>query len=106
MSQDFQQLNTFLSRITWKGHPLIPEPESLPDAFLLYPLSQTPNRTLASNEFIALRPGQENKLLSHPLRELRQRMVAYQPLTFLEAEIWYYTVTSGPSTIMYCSAAA
>jgi hypothetical protein len=40
------------------------------------------------------------------LRELRQRMVAYQPLTFLEAEIWYYTVTSGPSTIMYCSAAA
>jgi len=82
----FQQLNTFLSRHNLEGAPLIPEPESLPDAFLLYPLSQTPNRTLASNEFIALRPGQENKLLSHPLRELRQRMVAYQPLTFLEAE--------------------
>lgn len=80
----FQQLNTLLSSHNLHGEPLIPEPDAMPDTFLLYPITSVPGRSLASNEFIALQPGQGNKLLSHPLRELRKRMLAFQPVSFLE----------------------
>ncbi len=83
-AEGLRQLHTLLSRHNIEGSPLTAEPEELSHCFLIYPPGQVPARCLAPNEFVAIRPSEATRLISHPLREHIPRGIIFQPVTFAD----------------------
>lgn len=87
----FRELNGLLTDCSLDGHPLPKAFDAqlhppFKHAFILYPMGTRPAKLLAENEFIAIRPHEVNTLFRSPLMEYQNKLVAWNPVTFLDEE--------------------
>lgn len=75
------EINRLLTRHNCEGKDLPLHHPSLPDVFVVYPLSNYPEK-LSRNEYIGIRPEEINLLINPSLRKYLPRMVILQPVTF------------------------
>jgi DNA-directed DNA polymerase III PolC len=82
----FREINEFLTRHNLEKTPLPPRAPGFDHAFVIYPLTgQAPVKPL-ENEFIGIRPGDINRLISSRFRYHQQQLVALLPVTFGSAD--------------------
>lgn len=67
-----------------KALPAVPPP--LEDAFIIYDHEVKPLSMFRPNEMIGIRPSETNKLFASNWRRYPERLVVWQPITFLDAE--------------------
>ncbi|MPS63880.1 DNA polymerase III subunit alpha [Chryseobacterium sp.] len=75
------QINRLLTLHNCEGKDLPLHRPNLPDVFVVYPLSNYPEK-LNRNEYIGIRPEEINLLINYSLRKYLPRMVILQPVTF------------------------
>lgn len=75
------KINRLLTRHNCEGKDLPLHHPNLPDVFVVYPLSNYPEK-LSRNEYIGIRPEEINLLINSSLRKYLPRMVILQPVTF------------------------
>ncbi|MEB4760218.1 DNA polymerase-3 subunit alpha [Chryseobacterium taichungense] len=75
------QINRLLTLHNCEGKDLPLHRPNLPDVFVVYPLSNYPEK-LQRNEYIGIRPEEINLLINSSLRKYLPRMVILQPVTF------------------------
>ena len=86
--EGFRELNEYL---TW--HNLNKKKYTLDNikfthVLLLYPFGKQIGSKLLSNEFVAIRPQQVNKLLTSDCRNYLDKLVVWQPVTFQNEKSW------------------
>ncbi|MCX6334247.1 MAG: DNA polymerase III subunit alpha [Bacteroidia bacterium] len=76
-----RELNEFLSKHNFEKTPIpFPAPQ-FSDAYVIYSQTRPPGRKILENEYIGIRTGEINRLLTIPSAD-RNRMVILQPVTF------------------------
>ncbi len=75
------EINRLLTQHNCEEKDLPLHHPSLPDVFVVYPLSNYPEK-LSRNEYIGIRPEEINLLINYRLRKYLPRMVILQPVTF------------------------
>ncbi len=81
-NEGFRELNQFLSDHNAKGtEPDFPAPP-FQHSLVIYPLDRYPERQLAENEFIGVKPSQAGRLISLPPALVREKMVVLNTVTF------------------------
>jgi DNA-directed DNA polymerase III PolC len=78
----FREINEFLTRHNLDKTPLLPRAPSFEHAFVIYPFGNSIPLKPAENEFIGIRPGEINKLVTSRYRYHQQQLVALLPVTF------------------------
>ena len=80
-NKGFEQINQLLSRVLARKEVLNKEAPEWSEVFVIYPLSNTPSRSLAPYEFIGISP---QDLFSHQLKKDKktQQYVALNTVTF------------------------
>ena len=77
-----RELNEFLTKRNIDGIDAEFPPPQFSDSYVIYSLHKIPDRKLSDNEFIGIRPGEVNSMLSLPAKLKNSRMVVLQPVTF------------------------
>jgi error-prone DNA polymerase len=77
-----RELNEFLTKRNIDGTDAEFPPPQFSDSYVIYSLNKIPDRILSDNEFIGIRPGEVNSMLSLPAKLKKNRMVVLQPVTF------------------------
>ena len=80
----FEELNRYLSCHNTSGEPLPGKAPAFEHVFIIYPFiyeKSTPD-TLRENEFIGIRPGEVNRLVTSGLTGYMHKLVALAPVTF------------------------
>jgi DNA polymerase-3 subunit alpha len=80
------QLCQLLTEYSVSGKALPVTPPPLDDVFIIYTALVKPIEMFRPNEFLGIRPGQVNALFSSGLRGHLDKLVAFSPATFLDAE--------------------
>ncbi|WP_343658809.1 DNA polymerase III subunit alpha [Chryseobacterium sp.] len=75
------EINRLLTQHNCEGKDLPLHHPDLPEVFVVYPLSNYPEK-LQRNEYIGIRPEEINLLINSNLRKYLPRMVILQPVTF------------------------
>jgi DNA-directed DNA polymerase III PolC len=81
-NKGFREINEFLSWHNLNKAPLPPCPPVLANAISIYPFNSKLPRRLKEHEFAGIRPGEVRKLLSSPLKQLKNKLIALCPVTF------------------------
>jgi DNA-directed DNA polymerase III PolC len=81
-NEGFREINEFLTRHNMEKVPLPPRAPAFEHAFVIYPFSNSIPVKPAENEFIGIRPGEINKLVTSRFRYHQQQLVALLPVTF------------------------
>lgn len=81
--EGFKELNEFLTFHNLNSRELPDKPAFFPNAYIIYPYAND-HWPLKENEFIGIRAAQLNKLFGKPLKELKHKLVAWQPVTLSE----------------------
>lgn len=76
-----REINRLLTQHNCEGKDLPLHHPNLPDVFVIYPLSNYPEK-LQRNEYIGIRTEEINLLINSSLRKYLPRMVILQPVTF------------------------
>ncbi len=79
--EGMRELNEFLTFHNLNQKELPRAAPAFENAFVIYPFSKNADRTLKSNEFIGIRREQLNFLYSHPLNNIRHKLVVWHPVT-------------------------
>lgn len=82
-NEGFREINEFLSDHNFMKAPFPAVPRKMNDVFVIYPFS-TKVKDLKDNEYVAVRPGDINKLISINSTLYKSRMVAFHHVTFLK----------------------
>jgi DNA-directed DNA polymerase III PolC len=85
-NRGIRELNEFLTAHNINGIAAEFPPPQFNDSYIIYSLNKVPDRKLYDNEFIGIKPGEANSLLTLPSRLKRNRMVILQPVTFSSPE--------------------
>jgi DNA polymerase-3 subunit alpha len=81
-SGGLRQINEFLSSHNSNGSPFIFPPPPFSRAYLIYSLTNLPDRKLLDNEFVGIKPSEVNKLLSVCADVNIRKMIILSPVTF------------------------
>ncbi len=79
-------LCAFLTEHSLSGKALPAVPPPLDDVFVVYDREVKPLEMFRPNELIGIRPSEANKLVFSNWRHRPERLVLWQPITFLDAE--------------------
>ena len=77
----FEEINRYLSYHNRTKKPFRNHSPAFGDTYIVYPLDNTPDR-LRENEFIGVKSQEFSQLVSPSLREKKDKMVAWKPVTF------------------------
>ena len=75
-----------LTEHSLSGKPLPAVPPPMDDVFIVYDREVKPLSLFRPNEFIGIRPVQAGSLFSSVWRHHQERLLVWQPLTFLDSE--------------------
>ena len=81
--EGWQELVELLNTYTYKGKPLPSIAPLLHQCWVVYPRLNRPITQFRAYEFLGVRPQHVNRLFSHQLRNYQHKLVALQPVTFL-----------------------
>ncbi len=81
-NKGFREINEFLTWHNLNKTPLPPCPPVFNNALSIYPFSNKLPRKLKDHEFVGIRPGEVRKLMSSPLKNLKNKLLAFHPVTF------------------------
>src|SRR5512138_860808 len=85
-NRGIRELNEFLTENNINGVTAeFPAPQ-FNDSYVVYSLGRIPDRKLYDNEFIGIRPGEVNSLLTMQTGIKKNRMVILHPVTFSSAD--------------------
>jgi DNA polymerase III alpha subunit len=79
-------LCAFLTEHSLGGKALPAVPPPMDDVFIVYEREVKPLEMFRPNELIGIRPGDANKLVFSNWRRYPERLVVWQPITFLDVE--------------------
>ena len=82
--EGFRELNEYLTLHNLNGKKFEEEAPEFGQAFVIYPFGKMPGSALADNEFTGIRPHQINKLVTSEYRDYPEKLVVWQPVTFLD----------------------
>ncbi len=85
-AEGFRSLNQFFSAYSLAGKPLPALAPELPDTWIIYPRLVKPIRQFRANELLGIRPEHVNRLFGHELLDHQDKLVAFNPVTFLDDE--------------------
>jgi DNA polymerase-3 subunit alpha len=77
-----QQLMRACTERSRSGEEIPNEAPEFPNAYVIYPLSNTPNRKLKENEFIGVAPTELMRLQLSTRVNQKEKLVVLQPMTF------------------------
>lgn len=80
-NEGFEELTRYLSHHNLQKTPLRKVAPRFGNAYVIYPLNNAPLR-LKDNEYVGIRPTEQNGILSTPFRQNLQKLVAWYPVTF------------------------
>ena len=78
----FRETNEFLTWHNLNEAILPPCPPVFSNVLVIYPFEVKPPRKLKENEFIGIRPAEVRRLISYPSKQLRNKLVAFHPVSF------------------------
>jgi DNA-directed DNA polymerase III PolC len=81
-NEGFREINEFLTRHNLEKLPLPPRAPGFDNAYTIYPLTGSSPVKPLENEFIGIRPGDINRLVSSRFRYHEQKLLALLPVTF------------------------
>jgi len=81
-NQGFREINEFLTRHNLEKVPFPLRAPSFENAYVIYPFSGGIPLKPAENEFIGIKPGEINRLVTSRYRYCEQQLVALLPVTF------------------------
>jgi DNA-directed DNA polymerase III PolC len=82
-NEGFGELNTFLSSCLQSGEAIIPEQApAFSNVHIIYPFGKIHPSLLRANEYIGIRPGDQNKLLFSGWDAFTHKLLALTPVTF------------------------
>ncbi len=81
-NKGFREINEFLTRHNLAKIPLPPRAPRFNHAYVIYPFNSNMLIKPAENEFIGVRPGEINKLVTSRFRYHQQQLMAWLPATF------------------------
>lgn len=79
-------LCAFLTEHSISGKPLPGVAPPMENVFILYDREVKPLDMFRSHEFIGIRPGETNGLFNSPWKKHPEKLVVWQPVTFLDRE--------------------
>ena len=82
--EGLKELNEFLTQHNLSGEKFEEEAPAFSQVFVIYPFGKMPGSALGDNEFTGIRPHQLNKLVTSEYRDYPERLVVWQPVTFLD----------------------
>ena len=82
----FREINEFLTRHNLEKTPLPLRAPSFDNAYVIYPFKSGIPLKPAENEFIGIRPGEINKLVTSRYRYYEQQLVTLLPVTFASTQ--------------------
>lgn len=85
-NEGFREINEFLTWHNLEKTPLPPHAPSFTHTFVIYPFTNSLSIKPAENEFIGIRPGEINKLVTSRFRYHLHQLVALLPVTFAAKE--------------------
>ncbi|MEK7720438.1 MAG: DNA polymerase III subunit alpha [Bacteroidota bacterium] len=80
----FKELNEYLTGHNLSGKKFEEEAPDFSQVFVVYPFGKMPGSALADNEFTGIRPHQINKLITSGYLNYPEKLVVWQPVTFLD----------------------
>jgi len=84
--EGWRELNAHLSYYSMRNASLPEVAPRFENAFVVYRKLPKPIDELAPNEFIGVMPGEVNHLFTSYLRNYREKLVVFAPVTFLDQE--------------------
>lgn len=81
-NEGFRELNEFLSEHNAEGTEIDFPAPLFSHAYVIYPFERYPERPLAENEFIGVRPSEAGKLINLPPALVNSKMVVLNTVTF------------------------
>lgn len=78
----FREINEFLTCHNLEKRPLPVRAPAFANTYIIYPFNGSFPLRPAENEFIGIRPGEINKLITSRFRYYEQQLVALMPVTF------------------------
>ncbi len=85
-AQGWKALNRLLSEASLQGKPLPPVAPALEHVWVIYPRLIKPIHLFRENELLGIRPEHVARLFNHELLRFPQKLVALQPVSFLDDE--------------------
>lgn len=85
-NEGFREINEFLTRHNMEKTPLPPRAPHFDHVYVIYPFVSSIPLKPAENEFIGIRPGEINKLVTSRFRYHQQQLIALLPVTFAVKE--------------------
>jgi len=82
--EGFRELNEYLTLHNLNGKKFEEEAPEFSQVFVIYPFGKMPGSALADNEFTGIRPQQVNKLVTSGYLDYPEKLVVWQPVTFLD----------------------
>ncbi len=87
-NEGFRELNEFLSRCNLNGTTIPPVAPEFGHVHIIYPFAIRPQGKLNAHEYIGIRPGELRKLLSSEFSANHTKLIAVQPVSFLNQEAY------------------
>jgi DNA-directed DNA polymerase III PolC len=84
--EGFAELNQLLTEASLQNRPLPKEPPPTDNAWFIHPRLHKPIETFQAHERLGIRPEHVHRLFSSPIRHRPERLVVWQPVTFLNEE--------------------
>jgi len=84
--EGFFELNKLLTDCSLNDKPLPEVPPPMPNTFIIYPRLIKPIECFEANEFLGIQPEYINRLYFSEVRHHQQKLVALNPVTFLDKE--------------------
>ncbi len=81
-NRGFREINEFLTWHNLNKSPLPLCPPVLTNALSIYPFHNKLPRKLKEHEFVGIRPHEVRKLMSSPLKQFKNKLLAFHPVTF------------------------
>jgi DNA-directed DNA polymerase III PolC len=102
-NRGFREINEFLSRHNLEKTPLPPRAPAFEHAIVIYPFSGSIPLKPEDNEFVGIRPGEINRLVTSRYRYHQHQLVALLPVTFAaqdEYELHRHLRAIGNNTLL------
>ncbi len=85
-NEGFREINEFLTRQNRLREALPATPPLFSNAYTLYPFGSRQPGELRDNEYLGVRKSDLHRLVNSPWRKQQERLLMFQPLTFLDEE--------------------
>ena len=82
--EGLRELNEYLTLHNLNKRYFEEEAPDFREVFVIYPFGKIPGSALADNEFTGIRPHQVNKLVTSEYLDYPEKLVVWQPITFLD----------------------